>query len=263
MTENHISRRETLRLLGMGAAVLLLNKPAFASVPSKHIITLSFDDGFEKSSIKTAELFSKYGLHACINVIATAHVKNFKLPNEYHKWKVGDFSLWNDLKLKGHEIMPHGLIHEDYTKLAFEDAQKSVRECLDIFLKELNGFQSQKAIFNFPYNRSTPELEEWLQNEVRAFRTGGPYLNNLPFKQQKKLTCISQGPENIDKTLASVIDEFLAGPDGWMIFNTHGLDDEGWGPVSSIFLDELLDKLTNIKSVEILNVSEALDTINS
>lgn len=30
---------------------------------------------------------------------------------------------------------------------------------------------------------------------------------------------------------------------GWLIYNAHGLDDEGWGPMSSVFLDELLDRL--------------------
>jgi peptidoglycan/xylan/chitin deacetylase (PgdA/CDA1 family) len=262
MTENLISRRKTLGMIGMGAAAFLLKRPAFSSESPRHIITLSFDDGFGLSSIKTAEIFSKYGLHACINVIATAHLKNFNLPNEYHKGRVGDFSLWNELRSKGHEIMPHGLIHEDYAKLPLEDSKKSVLECLDIFSKELAGFNPEKAIFNFPYNSSTPEIEEWLNKTVRAYRTGGPMINAFPSRGQKKLTCISRGPENIDKYLESVIDGFLAGPNGWMIFNTHGLDDEGWGPLSSSFLDELLDKLSDIRSVELLTVTEALDTIN-
>jgi peptidoglycan/xylan/chitin deacetylase (PgdA/CDA1 family) len=248
-------------MMGMGVAALFFNKVAFSNDFPRHIITLSFDDGFEKSSIKTAEIFSKYGLHACINVIANAHKKDFALPNEYHSWKVSDFSLWNDLKLKGHEIMPHGLIHEDYTLLSLDDAKKSILECLDIFTHELNGFKTDQAIFNFPYNRSNPEIEDWLKTTVRAFRTGGAMINALPFKNQKKLTCISQGPENIDKYLDSVTTDFLSGPEGWMIFNTHGLDDEGWGPLTSAFLDEYLDKLTKNKSAEILTVTEALDTI--
>jgi hypothetical protein len=33
----------------------------------RHIVTLSFDDGFRKSSIKTAEIYEKHNLSACIN----------------------------------------------------------------------------------------------------------------------------------------------------------------------------------------------------
>jgi hypothetical protein len=96
-----------------------------------------------------------------------------------------------------------------------------------------------------------------------AFRTGGPAINPLPYNGQKKLTCISQGPENINKYLEESINSFLETPSGWYIFNTHGLDDEGWGPVSSSFLDELLDKLSRIPSVEILPAGTALKTRTS
>ncbi len=37
------------------------------------------------------------------------------------------------------------------------------------------------------------------------------------------------------------------------------LDDEGWGPVSSGFLDELLDRLTRMKNVEVLPAGATLD----
>lgn len=41
----------------------------------------------------------------------------------------------------------------------------------------------------------------------------------------------------------NTIDEFLQGQYGWLIFNTHCLDEEGWEPMSSVFLDELPDRL--------------------
>ncbi len=47
----------------------------------RHIVTLSFDDGFKKSSIKTAEIYEKHKLSACINVVASAHMKDFRPPD--------------------------------------------------------------------------------------------------------------------------------------------------------------------------------------
>jgi len=74
------TRRQIIKNIGLGTAGLIIGQSSFACSEKRHIITLSFDDGFEKSSIKTAEIFEKYGLSACINVIATAHRNNFRLP---------------------------------------------------------------------------------------------------------------------------------------------------------------------------------------
>jgi hypothetical protein len=142
--------------------------------------------------------------------------------------------------------------------MPFEDARNSILKCLEIFSKELDGFVAKESVYNFAYNSSTPEIEAWLGAQVKAFRTGGPAVNPLPFSGQGKLTCISHGPENIDQHLGETIDKFLEGPSGWFIYNTHGLDDEGWGPVSSVFLDELLDRLSRINTVEILPAGKVL-----
>ena len=227
----------------------------------RHIVTLSFDDGIKESSVKTAEIYEKYGLSACINVIATAHIKNFEMPNEYHKWPVGDFGLWNELQQRGHEIMPHGYRHANLRKMPFEKAKDLIMRCLDVFSGKLKGFEPQRSVFNFPYNASSPELEEWLPSQVRAFRTSGKAINPLPNEYTIKLTCSSFGPGNIDQDLKSKVDELLSAPSGWLIYNTHGLDDEGWGPLRSDFLDNLLKELTDLESVAVLPAGKALQLI--
>ncbi|MEE9461752.1 MAG: hypothetical protein V3V53_07960, partial [Bacteroidales bacterium] len=73
----------------------------------------------------------------------------------------------------------------------------------------------------------------------------------------------SHGPENIDEHLEEKINEFLNGPSGWFIYNTHGLDKEGWGPVSSVFLDELLDRLNEHESAEVLSITQSLNQIKT
>jgi len=253
------TRRDALKAIGSGIAALTF--PLCAKSSKRHIITLSFDDGFKKSSLKTAEIYEKYNLSACINVIAIAHLKTFKLPNEYHNWQVGDFGLWNELKQRDHEIMPHGYKHANLSEIPFDQAKELILRCLDYFSKELKGFDPKESVFNFPFNASTPELEQWLPTQVKAFRTGGAAINPLPYKGQVKLTCMSFGPGNIDKHLKNEIDKLLSKPSGWLIYNTHGLDDEGWGPMSSSFLDNLLGQLVNIESVEILPAAQAVKAI--
>ena len=249
-------------MFGVGATALLTSgtngwwkKEVQAN---RHIITFSFDDGFKKSTIETVEIFEKYELSACINVIATAHHDNFVLPNEWHQWKAGDFGLWNELKARGHEIMPHGYKHANLKESPVQAAKDLVNACLDYFSDHLQGFDSEEAVFNFPYNASSPEIEQWLLTKVKAFRTGGPPVNPLPYKGQRKLTCTSHGPGNIDQHLKGEIDKLLSIPSGWLIYNTHGLDTEGWGPVNADFLDRLLDQLLKIDTVEVLPAGAAL-----
>ena len=43
-----------------------------------------------------------------------------------------------------------------------------------------------------------------------------------------------------------------------MIFNTHGLDDEGWGPIRATYLNRLLERLLGIESVDVLPAGVAL-----
>jgi peptidoglycan/xylan/chitin deacetylase (PgdA/CDA1 family) len=259
------SRREFIRTAGLGLASLA-SAGSFISceVESKeptHIISLSFDDGFKKSSILTAEIYEKYNLSACMNVIASAHKKRFELPNEYHAWEVGDFELWNELQSRGHEIMPHTYRHANLTQTPIEEAQQLILKCLDVFSNELNDFKSEESIYNFAFNASNAELEEFLKPMVRAVRTGGPAVNLIPNKDQFRLTCTTSGPENIDLNLEQTISNFLKLPSGWLIYNTHGLDDEGWGPVSSSYLDELLSRLVEMDHVAVLPVGKALDTM--
>ena len=258
----HISRRDAAKFITM-SALATVAKPLRLLAheglkKEKHYITLSFDDGFKKSSLKTAEIYEKHGLSACINVIATAHLPDFVLPNEYHRWPVGDFRLWNELTQRGHEIMMHDYKHSHLDQLPLEEAKDQVLKCIDYFSKNLKGFEPKKSVFNFPFNASTPELEEWLPSQVMAFRTGGNSINQLPCKGEAKLTCSAYGPDNCEKFIDEEIKKLLALPSGWLIINTHGLDDEGWGPIRSTYLDNLLQKLKTIKSVKIIPAGKAL-----
>jgi len=223
-----------------------------------HIISLSFDDGFERSNIKIAEIYEKFGLSACFNVLALGHGPGIDSHDAYHDFPKGDFELWNKLQARGHEIMPHGLTHHNLAQMPLEQAQYSITRCLEIFEQELEHFDSKEAVFNFAYNASTLEIEAWLPAVARAFRTGGDAINPLPYPGQVKLTTSGYGPENCEGHLEEHIAKLLARPSGWLIYNVHGLDDEGWGPIRAEYLEGLLSRLSNTEGVAILAVGKAL-----
>ena len=223
-----------------------------------HVVTLTFDDGFERSSRKTAEIFERFGLFASFNIVATGHLG---APNEswHNRWPKGDFTLWNELQARGHEIMPHGYQHANKAQLPFEEAQRLIEACLRVFAKELHAFDANSAVFAFPYNASTPELEAWLPNVVRAFRTAGDPIMSLPRRGQRKLSCASFGPRPCDEHLERLVEELLARPSGWLCYNAHGLDDEGWGPLSTAALEGLLERLAECDHTRVLPPGAALD----
>lgn len=252
------SRRAFLKGAGAFAATLALPTLAGAGETAlgkkAHLVTLSFDDGFKKSFTRIAEIYEKHRLSACLNVVAAgmpddAYIKSSPL---------GDFEVWNELSRRGHEIMPHGYRHENLARLPLDQAQNLVRQCLGVFSEKLGGFDPKQAVFNFPYNASTPELERWLPTQVLAFRTGGGAINPWPHRGQAKLTCTSSGPGNCEAAIDRELEKLLARPSGWLIFNTHGLDDEGWGPIRATYLDNLLERLLALETVEILPAGRAL-----
>lgn len=232
-----------------------------------HILTLSFDDGFKKSFYEIADIFEKHHLKACLNVIASGHLNNFSPPNEYQKDKRGDFTDWNNLQKRGHEIMPHSWDHSNLTEMSTEEAKEDILKCLDYFKQNLEGFDESNAVYNFAYNASTPELVDFALTRVKAVRTGGWHLwdettktNPFPHNgEPRKLGCWSFGPENADKWVDEEVNLFLDSSGGWLVLNLHGLDKEGWGPVSSVYLDNLLGRLVRIKNLRILPAGIVLD----
>lgn len=230
-----------------------------------HYLTLSWDDGFRKSSLKTAEIFERYGLRAEFNVVATANLPANALPADMQpgqRWggAYGDFNLWNELQARGHVIQPHGYKHANKSTLAFEQARGLILRCLEIFSHHLAGFEPAHTIFAFPYNASTLELEAWLPSVVRGFRTGpGPAINEFPSSRTVKLT--TSGMEEAETGLDQFLHELFEKPDGWLIYNLHGLDGEGWGPVRSEYLVRVLDELLSSTDVQILPSQAILELV--
>ncbi|MBW7995413.1 MAG: polysaccharide deacetylase family protein [Candidatus Glassbacteria bacterium] len=224
-----------------------------------HIVSLSFDDGFRKSFTRTAEIYEKFGLSACFNIVASGSDPDTEFSDSYAtKHPIGGWELWNELADRGHEIMPHGWRHAHLPDMPLTEAQGLVRRCLDRFSEKLRGFDAKKSVFNFPYNQSSPELEAWLPEVVLAFRTSGGGINALPGKDTVKITTEGYGPDNSEEHLDRRLAEFTAGPSGWFVYNLHGLDEEGWGPIRASYLEKLLARPLDQPTVRMVPVGRVL-----
>jgi peptidoglycan/xylan/chitin deacetylase (PgdA/CDA1 family) len=226
----------------------------------KYIVTLSLDDGIKKSTIKQAEIFERFGLKGCFNVVARAHEPGFKFPNSPEMpGMFADFGLYNELVARGHEVAPHGYEHLNKRNMPFEEAKASILRCLDVFDQKLKGFDAKKSVFNFPYNAVTPELLEWVPTVVRATRGGGIEhgINPLPTRETTVIKTTGHGPENCDAHLKGCVDALLAQDSGWLMYCGHGLDEEGWGPMSGAYLERLLGELVERPDVKVWPAGQA------
>lgn len=257
-------RRDFIYTTALGT--LALSFTNFKESSKTHILSLSFDDGFKRSFYKIADLHENYDLKACLNVIATGHLKSFNTDPKWIPQKLlGNFDDWNTLKERGHEVMPHTWEHLNLTELTIEKAKKNIDKCLDFFETNLNGFNPSEAVYNFSYNASTTELEDYILLRTRAVRTGGwlvlkdKAMNPIPVTElAARLGCWAYGPDNCDNYVEQEVNKFLKSEGGWLILNLHGLDKEGWGPVSTNYLDNLLKRLVKVDFLEILPTGEVL-----
>lgn len=222
-----------------------------------HLLTLSFDDGFAKSFKLAAEIYEEFGLKAELNIVASGCEPGYQPADEYHNAPVGGWDLWNELAARGHEIGPHSWSHQNHARIPFGEARREVDRCLDAFSRNLTGFEPKQCVYNMPYNASNAEVEGYVETKVRAYRTAGDGMNALPAAGTRRLTCTAFGPGNCEDHLDRCVEHWLAAPSGWLIYNTHGFDEEGWGPIRPDYLRRLLERVLRRGEARVLNYQEA------
>ena len=218
-------------------------------------VTFSFDDGFRASTIKTADIFEAFGLRAEFNVVATF---SLGIGDRGETREYADFELLNALQARGHIVQPHGYNHTNKTQVDFADARALIDKCIELFSENLSGFLASRSIFIFPYNASHEKIEQYVAGKFRAFRTGyDRVINTLPHGNTKMIYGDSwpNAEAQIDRSIQTLLDM----EDGWLVYNTHGLDGGGWEPISSTFLEKTLARLQSYADVKILPMVKVLE----
>ena len=77
----------------------------------------------------------------------------------------------------------------------------------------------------------------------------------------ERLGCWSHGPDFCDHYVETEINKFLESDGGWLILNLHGLDKEGWGPISTQCLDKLLKRLSTLDHLALLPTAQVLKEV--
>jgi hypothetical protein len=201
-------------------------------------VLIIFDDGFHHSTQRTAELYEQHGFRALFAVNAvpsrTPHAGDSQLCNwaELRRWRA-----------RGHHIEPHGLDHANEATLAPGLAIHRLSRCLTLFRHHLPGFDATRSIFHYPYNTGSPVLHRWLLAQCGAVRIGGAGANHLRDLARGVVHCTAHGPEHCDEHLHHCLDRVAHEQPPLFIYNAHGLDHEGWGPLRATALGAALARL--------------------
>lgn len=210
-------------------------------MPARTKVGLIFDDGFRKSSVKTAEVFEEFGLGAVLAVIADA---------SQFTPGTGDWPLWNELQNRGHIIHPHGQTHAKLSDLPPQQAIESVQQCFDSFAEHLESFDARRAIYACTYNTGTPEVIEYLLPRVRAVRIGGkPQLSQADL-DSRIWTSQAFGPEDPFDDCMTVLAEARRTSPAAVFYCLHGLDGERWGAMTTDHLRQILKLITTAPELE-------------
>lgn len=206
------------------------------------IVSFCFDDGFLETAGKAWALFAARRLAATYCVLAAPELAR----DPYiASSRVADWGFWREAAAAGHEVAPHGWAHEHLGQIPPEAALSSIDRALDAFRLELPGFSPAEAVFHLAYLTAPAEVLTALSARVLAVRRGmgGAGLNPTgPRAPGEGVDCITFG-DPAEAQLAARVERFLAREHGWLVLVLHGLDGEGWGPVSSAGLERIVDRL--------------------
>jgi peptidoglycan/xylan/chitin deacetylase (PgdA/CDA1 family) len=194
----------------------------------KAAASYTFDDGYA-SSFKIAAIFEKLGLRVSF-YINPGNVLSDKWPN------------WKELAKKGHEIGNHSMTHADFLDPALTDAQMDV---------EVNGAQrliEQKIgirplVFAFPWHGYNERSLKVVMQHHFAIRDPdvGDDTYKLAFFDQAHSVASTEAlalAETLSNVNAQLSDAVALG--GWFVAAGHGVDGDGWSPVTSQFLEDHL-----------------------
>jgi peptidoglycan/xylan/chitin deacetylase (PgdA/CDA1 family) len=224
-----------------------------ASSPTSHhptrLLTLSFDDGFRASTLKTAELFERFGLRAEFNVVATFGQGKPAIH--------GDWALWNDLVARGHSVQPHGYNHTDKSQVGFGEGRDLILRCLDLFATKPPRLLPRAVDLLFSLQRLHARTGAVATDHRAGVPNGGGA--DQPVAAGEYSTPDHGGWQDAEEWLDRCMDDLLARDHGWLIYCAHGLDGEGWGPLRSEYLERMLERLVQSENLGLLPARDVLD----
>lgn len=248
-----MKRRVFLRSL---TAVPMIGIPTVYSDDSafpggkRFAVTFSIDDGFWKSTQEFMRLFDPYGFKATFNLVTDwITPKQSGVGDEYNRdASHGTWTNWKTVLKQGHEIGSHSMTHPHLPKLSGEEIKRELLYSKRRIKEELKLWGPKT--FAFPYNDTSPEVQKILGRYYLAARVGTQTgeINEpgkIDFLQIRSWWPLSPAP--LEEIVAKI--DRAREMRGWLVIGLHGMNGEGWNPITTEKMSGVLAHLAKQKDV--------------
>jgi peptidoglycan/xylan/chitin deacetylase (PgdA/CDA1 family) len=182
----------------------------------------TFDDNVI-TAFDIADLFEARGLRASFYIVPGT------MPDD--RWP-----RYKDLNARGHEIGNHSMTHTIDLGLPDTTPAQMTTEIVDAQRLMTDKLGFTPLVFAFPWHSSTPDARALALKTHIAIRTS---TDELPFT----MAFFDQDHGGLDAALTTANQQLAAtvAARGWFVAAGHGIDGQGWSPVTRQFLNDHLD----------------------
>lgn len=199
---------------GLGKAEITKYKGAKQAAAS-----YTFDDGL-MSAFRVADIFTARQLHASFYI-------NPGLVHDEAEWQ-----RWRDVAAHGHEIGNHSMWHVKLVDASLPESKLKF-QILDAQALIAQKTGTRPLIFVFPYDAYDDRSMQMVMSTHIATRLPG-FRTDPTYKIADFASSLTIGQAN--DTLQDVVNM-----GGWMVAAGHGIDGNGYSPISSAMLEQHLD----------------------
>ncbi|MBN2327543.1 MAG: polysaccharide deacetylase family protein [Candidatus Omnitrophica bacterium] len=248
-----IRRREMMRC--MSAAPLILtnagfNRDALFPGGKRFAVTFSIDDGFWKSAQEFLPLFDRFNYRATFNLV-TSWITPMRsgVGDDYNQASShGTWTNWKTVLDRGHEIGSHSMTHPHLPQLDESEVKRQLLYSKRRITKRLTLWG--RKTFAFPYNDSSPAVREMAGRYYLAAREG---TRTGEINQPGAIDFLgvrSWWPLQ-HNTLGDIVEKIDETRDmrGWLVIGLHGMNGEGWHPITTEKMTGVLDYLSKQNDV--------------
>jgi len=184
----------------------------------------TFDDGYP-SSFTIANMFEQRNLRASFYIIPG-------------KVLASDWAKWKALSDKGHEIGNHSMTHDiDLGDPTLTDAQldQEINQAQSVIGKQIGIVPK---VFAFPWHSYTAHAKSIALQHHIAIRDPEPNDPDysMAYFDQVHTPDLNSALDSVNAQLADTVKN-----GGWFVAAGHGIDGDGWSPVTTQFLDSHLN----------------------
>lgn len=223
-------------------------------------ISFSFDDGFERSATVGAPILERFGFNGTFYVV-TGWVapQRARIRDDFNRGAShGDWAFWRGHAARGHEVGSHGFSHVNAGAssarfLPWVMAEQVLRSAEDL----ARHVPATDYTLSMPWNAGSKVSRALARTRFSACRLGSTDLdyNTIHALDLYGLKSWAVEPKHGWSDVRAAVEQMP--DDGWLIFQFHSFDDEGWAPISSGFLEALCEVVADV-GVEVAPVRDVV-----